>query len=250
MTPELLDAVPTETNLRQLLLACAEAAPRPEVDPERQGDGFRAATAILGRADEAGLGEMADVILEDLMRDTDVDRVWLALTFLPLERQATHGLAAMNPHAMHAFAFDTWRLNLGLAVARALLPWQEPYRWLVDGASDLGMFAALLGWDPAFALVHWTTTFGSEPPRATQRLLYAMGELHRDEVVALQAVLEENPQGTPAALAAALAAMAAKFLERSQSTSDHIRDARWTAASVTTDVAHLRTEATPQSSPR
>lgn len=211
---------PTASNLAALLAECAANAPASFRD-QRVAWGFTAAGQLLTEARQQGLGAIAESLLEQLLRSDNADEVWLAMTFLPLDRLVALGLATLDPSPWHDDVREEWRVKMGTAVSQGLVPYTTAMRSERALPGGRAFVPAIIAYDHAWFWQNVATVLGKRPADVKFELSFALGELTRGEAQQLKAALPS-------------AGLAADVTAAMQSALDEL-DATGTYATRTTD---------------
>lgn len=196
---------PTASNLAALLAECAANAPASFRD-QRVAWGFSAAGTVLTEARQHGLGAIAEGLLEQLLRSDNADEVWLAMTFLPLDRVVALGLPSLDQTRWHGDVRQEWRVKMGTAVSRGLVPYTTAMRAERTAPGGRAFIPAILAYDHAWFWQNITTVLGKRASDVKFELSFALGELTRSEAQKLKGALPSAglPPDVTAAMQAAL----------------------------------------------
>lgn len=179
---------PTAANLAGLLAECAANAPASFRD-QRQSWGFTSAGKIIAEAKATGLATNVDGVLEQFLKSTDPDEVWLALVFLPLPRAIALGMQHLDQSQWYDNVSEEWRALLGRAVSQGLVPYDPSMRALRPHPGGRSFVASIIAYDNAWFWSNVDTVLGKKAADVEFELLLALRELSQSEAHKLRAAL-------------------------------------------------------------
>jgi hypothetical protein len=189
----------TPQTLGALLRECASNAPASHRD-QRQAWGFSVAGRLLSEARAGGFGDLADAILAELFSTGDADERWLAITFLPIERQVALGLAALDPNTLSDDGREELRVRKGAALVAGLLPYSPSLRSERKLSGGRALVPALLAHDLPWSVTHLDEVLGKRVDDARFELSCALSGVTRDQAAALRQALVSAPRQGAGAL--------------------------------------------------